>query len=189
MTGICFTVFKTNSIYFLFKIQSSACAESVKSQGEVAKLKSELVSMTKEAVEKEKEYIEKVTKLKCTEKENENLKKELSNIHLRESELKLDYTTTNSKLQSYVLERECWEREVKTVLGEIEQQKNVNSTKEHRLERLRMRYEQEIGFLSQRVTALERELKIVQDAAEQRRHADDIAHKLHIEAKVGAIMF
>lgn len=168
----------------MLKVQSTACADTVKIQGELSKAKSELESTKKEAKEKEKDYIEKSLKLKSTEKELENLKKDIHDIHLRESELKLDYTTANSKLQSYVLERECWEREVKTVLGEIEQQKNSNANKEHRLERLRMRYEQEIGFLSQRVSSLERELKIVQDAAEQQRHADDIAHRLNLEAKV-----
>ena len=152
-------------------------------------MRSELESTKKELAEKGSDYTEKAAKLKAIEKDNESLKKELNELRMRESELKLDYTSANSKLQSYVLERECWEREVKTVLNEIEHQKSANTAKEQRLDRLRMRYEQEIGFLSQRVSTLERELKMVQEAAEQQRHADDIAHKLSIEAKVRTEFF
>ncbi|XP_032232001.2 centrosomal protein of 290 kDa [Nematostella vectensis] len=167
----------------MLKVQSTSCADSVKLQADIGKLKTELQSTKKDLSDKIKEYNDLFAKNKVTEKENEFLKKELGNTHNREAELKLDFTSTNSKLQSYVLERECWEREVKTVLAEIEHQKNSNSAKEQRLERLRKRYEQEIGFLSQRVTALERELRVVQEASEQQRHADEIAAKLALEAK------
>lgn len=51
-----------------------------------------------------------------------------------ELELKLDLIFINSKFQSYVIERECWEREVKFVISEMEQQKNVSLLKEERFE-------------------------------------------------------
>ena len=167
----------------MVKVQSSACADSARKQLELGKLRAEAESLKKELKDREREYNESLTKFKVTEKENEFLKKDLAQKHNRESELKLDLTSTNSKLQSYVIERECWEREVKTVLSEMEQQKNANQSKEERLERLRTRYENEIKFLQDRVDALEREVRIIQEASEQQRHADEIASKLALESK------
>lgn len=167
----------------MVKIQSGACADSARKQLELGKLKAESESLKKELKEKEKEYNDNVTKFKVTEKENEFLKKDLMQKHNRESELKLDLTSTNSKLQSYVIERECWEREVKSVISEMEQQKNASLSKEERLERLRTRYENEVKVLQDRVEALEREVRIIQEASEQQRHADEIAAKLAIESK------
>ena len=167
----------------MVKVQSSACADSARKQLELGKLRAEAESLKKELKDREREHNESLTKFKVTEKENEFLKKDLAQKHNRESELKLDLTSTNSKLQSYVIERECWEREVKTVLSEMEQQKNANQSKEERLERLRTRYENEIKFLQDRVDALEREVRIIQEASEQQRHADEIASKLALESK------
>lgn len=167
----------------LVKIQSGACADSARKQLELGKLKAETESLKKELKDKEKEHNDNVTKFKVTEKENEFLKKDLAQKHNRESELKLDLTSTNSKLQSYVIERECWEREVKSVISEMEQQKNASQSKGERLKRLRTRYENEVKFLQDRVEALEREVRIIQEASEQQRHADEIAAKLAIESK------
>lgn len=167
----------------MVKVQSGACADSARNQLEIGKLKAEAESLKKELNEREREHSESLTKWKVTEKENEFLKKDLAQKHSRESELKLDLTSTNSKLQSYVIERECWEREVKSVLSEIEQQKNASQSKEEKLERLRTRYENEIKFLQERVDALEREVRIIQEANEQQRHADEIASKLALESK------
>ena len=167
----------------MVKVQSSACADSARKQLELGKLRAEAESLKKELKDREREYNESLTKFKVTEKETEFLKKDLAQKHNRESELKLDLTSTNSKLQSYVIERECWEREVKSVLSEMEQQKNANQSKEERLERLRTRYENEIKFLQDRVDALEREVRIIQEASEQQRHADEIASKLALESK------
>ena len=167
----------------MVKVQSSACADSARKQLEIGKLRAEAESLRKELKDKEREHNESLTKFKVTEKENEFLKKDLAQKHNRESELKLDLTSTNSKLQSYVIERECWEREVKSVLGEMEQQKNASQSKEEKLARLRTRYENEIKFLQERVDALEREVRIIQEANEQQRHADEIASKLALESK------
>ena len=167
----------------MMKIQSSACADSARKELEIGKLKAEADSLRKELDEKVRDHDETITTLKITEKENEFLKKDLAQKHNRESELKLDLTSTNSKLQSYVIERECWEREVKNVLSEIEQQKNASQSKEEKMERMRTRYEKEIGFLQERVEALEREVRIIQEANEQQRHADEIAGKLALETK------
>lgn len=167
----------------MVKVQSGACADSARKQLEIGKLKAEGETLKKELKDKEREHNENTTKFKVTEKENEFLKKDLAHKHSRESELKLDLTSTNSKLHSYVIERECWEREVKSVLSEMEQQKNASQSKEERLERLRTRYENEIKFLQDRVEALEREVRIIQEANEQQRHADEIASKLAIESK------
>ena len=167
----------------MVKVQSSACADSARKQLEIGKLRAEAESLRKELKDREREHNESLTKFKVTEKENEFLKKDLAQKHNKESELKLDLTSTNSKLQSYVIERECWEREVKSVLSEMEQQKNASHSKEEKLERLRTRYENEIKFLQDRVEALEREVRIIQEASEQQRHADEIASKLALESK------
>ena len=167
----------------IVKIQSGACADSARKQLEIGKLKAEAESLKKELNDKEREHNVSLTKFKVTEKENEFLKRDLAQKHSQESELRLDLTSTNSKLQSYVIERECWEREVKSVLSEMEQQKNASQSKEEKLERLRTRYENEIKFLQERVEALEREVRIIQEANEQQRHADEIASKLALESK------
>ena len=167
----------------MVKERSSVCADSARKQLEIGKLKGESESLKKELNDKEKENSKTITRCKVTEKENEFLKKDLAENHARQSELKLDLTSTNSKLQSYVIERECWQREVKSVLSEMEQQKNASHTKEERLERLRMRYENEIGFLRARAEALEREVRVTQEASDQQRHADEIASKLALECK------
>ena len=165
------------------KTQSSACADLAQKQLAIGKFKAETESLKKELSEKEKALNEVSTKCKVTEKENEFLKKELGDIHHQKSDLKLDLNVTTSKLQSYVLERECWEREVKNVLAEIEKQKNANHSKEQRLERMRMRYEQEVKYLQQRVEGLEREMRVTQEGFEQQRHGDEIAFKLAQESK------
>ena len=85
--------------------------------------------------------------------------------------------------QSYVFERENWEREVKTVLSEMEKEKSINHSKEQRIISQRMRYEHDISFLQQKVDALERELRVMQESSEQQRHAEEISYKLAVEAK------
>ena len=65
----------------------------------------------------------------------------------------------------------------------MEQQKNASQSKEEKLERLRTRYENAIKFLQDRVDALEREVRIIQEASEQQRHVDKIASKLALESK------
>lgn len=167
----------------MVKVQSDACSDSVRKQLEIGKLRAEAESLRKELHEKDKELSETLSKTKITEKENEFLKKDLAQKHSRESELKLDLTSTNSKLQSYVIERECWEREVKSVLSEMEQEKNVSQSKEEKMKRLRTRYEKEIKFLRDRVEALELEVRVIQEANEQQRHADEISSKLAMESK------
>ncbi|XP_068761620.1 golgin subfamily A member 4-like [Montipora capricornis] len=167
----------------MVKVQSDACSDSVRKQLEIGKLRAEAESLRKELHEKDKELSETLSKTKITEKENEFLKKDLAQKHSRESELKLDLTSTNSKLQSYVIERECWEREVKSVLSEMEQEKNVSQSKEEKMKRLRTRYEKEIKFLRDRVEALELEVRVIQEANEQQRRADEISSKLAMESK------
>lgn len=167
----------------IVKIQSDACADSVHKQLEIGKLRAEAESLRKELSEMDKELNETRTKFKITEKENEYLKKDLAQKHSRESELKVDLTSTNSKLQSYVIERECWEREVKSVLNEIEQEKCASQSKEEKMKSMRTRYEKEIKFLRDRIEALELEVRMIQEANDQQRHADEISAKLAIESK------
>ena len=167
----------------IVKIQSDACADSVHKQLEIGKFRAEADSLRKELSEKDKELNETRTKFKITQKENEHLKTDLAQKHSRESELKVDLTSTNSKLQSYVIERECWEREVKSVLNEIEQEKSASQSKEEKMKNMRARYEKEIKFLRDRIDVLELEVRMIQGANEQQRHADEISAKLAIESK------
>lgn len=81
------------------------------------------------------------------------------------------------------MERENWEREVKSVLSEMEKEKGINHSKERQIVSQRMRYDQDINFLQQKVDALVQELKVVQESNEQQRHAEDISNKLALEAK------
>jgi len=167
----------------IVKIQSDACADSVHKQLEIGKFRAEADSLRKELSEKDRELNETRTKFKITQKENEHLKKDLSQKHSRESELKVDLTSTNSKLQSYVIERECWEREVKSVLNEIEQEKSASQSKEEKMKNMRARYEKEIKFLRDRIEVLELEVRMIQGANKQQRHADEISAKLALESK------
>ena len=72
---------------------------------------------------------------------------------------------------------------MKTVLSEMEKEKSINHSKEQRIISQRMRYEHDISFLQQKVDALERELRVMQESSEQQRHAEEISYKLAVEAK------
>ena len=65
----------------------------------------------------------------------------------------------------------------------MEKEKSINHSKERQIISQRIRYEQEINFLQQRVDSLERELRVMQESNEQQRHAEEISNKLALEAK------
>lgn len=93
----------------MVKVQSSVCVDFVCKQLEFGKFRVEVELLKKELKDREREYNESFIKFKVIEKENEFLKKDLMQKYNWELELKFDFMFINSKFQSYVIERECWE--------------------------------------------------------------------------------
>ena len=68
-------------------------------QDEIGKVTAEAESLKRELSEREKGCSDQQTRIKLLEKENEFLRKDLASLHGKQSEMKLDLTSTNSKLQ------------------------------------------------------------------------------------------